>query len=309
MAEANVGSTELIPISEHSRVLMAMHTAMRADSQRLIAAAAALPDGDTAAAAALGRAFAAIVGLIHDHHVTEDDVMYPFLLDRVRTFEHDAIRLENDHVELDAAMARINARFRLLAHQLSAALWQDTRSHLLDEAAAFDRVLVDHLDREEDLVIPPFESMISEAEQHTLQKKEATLSTYRHMRLAVPWVLANATPEEEKYLRTTAPRLLGVIQVRPPHGTAIRIGRYLTPWPTATPKNVVPAVLRHLLTTTTIRAGVDLVAVPAPAQAGKNAGDPRRSAKRSPKRCGGRSFRGGCCGEPRVPPGSDSVQR
>jgi hypothetical protein len=91
---------------------MAMHKAMRADSQRLGAAAAALPDGDTGAAAALGRAFAAIVGLIHDHHWTEDDVMYPFLLDRVRTFEHDAIQLENDHVELDAAMARINARFR-----------------------------------------------------------------------------------------------------------------------------------------------------------------------------------------------------
>src|SRR5918995_1582297 len=167
MAEANVGSTELIPISEHSRVLMAMHKAMLADSQRLSAAAAALPDGDTGAAAALGRAFAAIVGLIHDHHWTEDDVMYPFLLDRVRTFEHDAIQLENDHV-----------------------------------------------DREEDAVIPPFESMISEAEQHTLQKEEATLATYRHMRLAVPWVLANATPEEEKYLRTTAPRLLGVIQDR-----------------------------------------------------------------------------------------------
>jgi hypothetical protein len=48
MAEANVGSTELIPISEHSRVLMAMHKAMRADSQRLSAAAAALPDGDRA---------------------------------------------------------------------------------------------------------------------------------------------------------------------------------------------------------------------------------------------------------------------
>jgi hemerythrin-like domain-containing protein len=214
MADPEVRDHPPLPISEHSRVLIAMHKAMRADSQRLIRAVDTLPTGDIHQAEALGRAFAAIVGLIHDHHWTEDDVMYPFLLDRVKTFEHDAIRLENDHVELDAAMARINARFRLLAHQLSAALWQDTRSHLLDEAAAFNRVLVDHLDREEDLVIPPFESMISEAEQHTLQKKEATLSTYRHMRLAVPWVLANATPEEEKYLRTTAPRLLGVIQDR-----------------------------------------------------------------------------------------------
>jgi len=214
MSEADLGGSDVVPISEHSRVLIAMHKAMRADAQRLIAAASALLNGDTRTAAALGRAFAAIVGLIHDHHWTEDDVMYPFLLDRVNSFEHDAIQLENDHVELDAAMARINARFRLLAHQLSAPLWQDTRSHLLDEATAFNRVLVDHLDREEDAVIPPLESMISEAEQHTLQKEEAKLATYRHMRLAVPWVLANATPEEEEQLRTTAPRLLGVIQDR-----------------------------------------------------------------------------------------------
>jgi hemerythrin-like domain-containing protein len=214
MSDAEPSSVPPVPISEHSRVLIAMHKAMRTDSQRLIRAVDALPAGDTHQAAALGRAFGAIVGLIHDHHWTEDDVMYPFLLERVPTFESDAIRLEDDHVELDAAMARINARFRLLAHQVSARLWQDTRGHLLDEAAAFDRVLVDHLDREEAVVVPPFESLLSEADQHTLQKEEAKLSTYRHMRMAVPWVLANATPEEEASLRATAPRLLGVIQDR-----------------------------------------------------------------------------------------------
>ena len=214
MSDPGVSDHPPVPISEHSRVLIAMHKAMRTDSQRLIRAVDALPAGDTQHAAALGRAFAAIVGLIHDHHWTEDDVMYPFLLERVRTFESDALKLENDHVELDAAMARINARFRLLAHQLSARLWQDTRGHLLDEAAAFDRVLVEHLDREEAVVVPSLESMLSEADQHTLSKEEAKLSTYRHMRMAVPWVLANATPEEEASLRTTAPRLLGVIQDR-----------------------------------------------------------------------------------------------
>jgi hemerythrin-like domain-containing protein len=214
MTDAEPSSVPPVPTSEHSRVLMAMHKAMRADSQRLLGAVDALPAGDTEQSAALGRAFAAIVGLIHDHHWTEDDVMYPFLLARVPTFESDALKLENDHVELDAAMARINARFRLLAHQLSGRLWQDTRGHLLEEAATFDRVLVDHLDREEAVVLPPFESLLSEADQHTLQKEEAKLSTYRHMRMAVPWVLANATPEEEASLRATAPRLLGVIQDR-----------------------------------------------------------------------------------------------
>jgi hemerythrin-like domain-containing protein len=215
MADPEVRDHPPLPISEHSRVLIAMHKAMRADSQRLIRAVDTLPTGDIHQAEALGRAFAAIVGLIHDHHWTEDDVIYPFLLQRVPTFEGDAIRLEDDHVEPDAAMARINARFRLLAHQLSARLWQDTRGHLLEEAATFDRVLVDHLDREEAVVVPPFESLLSEADQHALQEEEeAKLTTYRHMRMAVPWVLANAIPEEEAGLRATAPRLLGVIQDR-----------------------------------------------------------------------------------------------
>jgi hemerythrin-like domain-containing protein len=214
MSDAELTNAPPVPISEHSRVLIAMHKAMRADSQRLISAVDTLPAGDTHQAAALGRAFAAIVGLIHDHHWTEDDVMYPFLLERVRTFERDALRLEDDHVELDAAMARINARFRLLGHQVSARLWQDTRGHLLDEAAVFNQVLVGHLDREEAVVVPPFESLLSEADQHTLKKEEAKLSTYRHMRMAVPWVLANATPEEAANLRAIAPRLLGVIQDR-----------------------------------------------------------------------------------------------
>jgi hypothetical protein len=40
--------------------------ATRADSQRLIGALDDLPGGDTELAAALGRAFAAIVGQIHD---------------------------------------------------------------------------------------------------------------------------------------------------------------------------------------------------------------------------------------------------
>jgi hemerythrin-like domain-containing protein len=140
MAAPKVRDHPPVPISEHSRVLIAMHKAMRTDSQRLIRAVDALPAGDTHQAAGLGRAFGAIVGLIHDHHWTEDDVMYPFLLERVPTFERDAIRLEDDHVELD-------------------------------EAAAFDRVLVDHLDREEAVVVPPFESLLSEADQHTLQRR------------------------------------------------------------------------------------------------------------------------------------------
>ncbi|MDQ4132237.1 MAG: hemerythrin domain-containing protein, partial [Actinomycetota bacterium] len=212
MSEPDATSGAPVPLSEHSRVLIAVHQAMRADSVRLIGAVAALPDGDTERAERLGTAFSAIAGLIHDHHWTEDDVMYPFLLARISTFEDDAVRLEDDHVELDAAMARVGARFRLLAHQLSPRLWADTRDHLQDEVAALRQVLIDHLDREEAVVVPAFETALSTVDHRALRKQESKLATYRHMKMAIPWVLANATPQEEAELRATAPRLLGVVQ-------------------------------------------------------------------------------------------------
>jgi hypothetical protein len=216
MSDAEPSSVPPVPISEHSRVLIAMHKAMRADSRRLITAVDALPAGDTQQAEALGRAFAAIVGLIHDHHWTEDDVMYPFLLQRVPTFESDALKLGRTTTSswtrpwpgsTPASGCWRTSSARGCGRTPAAIFWRR-------RPPPFDRVLVDHLDREEAVVVPPFEALLSEADQHALQKEEAKLSTYRHMRLAMPWVLANATPEEEASLRATAPRLLGVIQDR-----------------------------------------------------------------------------------------------
>jgi Hemerythrin HHE cation binding domain len=198
------------PLSEHSRVLVAIHTAMRNDSERLMRAVEQLPEGDTASAAALGDAFAAVVGLVHDHHWTEDDVMYPFLLREVDGFEREALRLEDDHVDLDAAMARIGARFRLLAHELGAATWRGTRDHLSSDALAFREVLWSHLEREESIVVPAVDTLDAQ-EQRSLQRAESKLTSYRHLRLAVPWVLANVSEQQAIALRAGAPRLLGAV--------------------------------------------------------------------------------------------------
>ena len=80
----------------------------------------------------------------------------------------------------------------------------------------------------EAVVLPAIDSAISDAERHVLQKEESKLSTYRHMRMAVPWVLANATPEEAARLRAAAPRLLGTIQdhVWEPHFTRLMAPLY-----------------------------------------------------------------------------------
>ena len=200
-----------ITLSEHSRVLIATHRAMRADARRLITAVNGLHDRQPNDALALGRAFAEIVTLIHDHHWTEDDVLYPFLATRLPHFERNAVQLEGDHINLDAAMVRITAGLRLLTRTVTPTIRYDTQHRLHDDARAFNDILTDHLDREEAIIVGDFESTISPAEQRTLEAAESKLSTYRHIRMAVPWVLANTTGDDATELRRTAPRLVGVI--------------------------------------------------------------------------------------------------
>ena len=215
MSDLLTNPAQSIPVSEHSLLLLGAHKAMRADARRLAKALSDLPDRPPEDVLALGRAFAQLVTLIHDHHWAEDDVIYPFLVARVHGFEHDAARLEHDHMELDAAMARLGAGLRMLAHQRTSKLRYDTHRHLIDGATAFDEILLSHLVREEDLLVPAFESVLSAADHRALGKQESKLATYRHVRMAVPWVLANATPGEAAALRATAPRLLSLL-----HGLA-----------------------------------------------------------------------------------------
>ena len=215
-----------LTFSEHSRLLLAVHTAMRADGGRLITATQGLQDRQPSDARALSRAFAEVVMLIHDHHWTEDDVTYPFLIERLPGFEHDVAKLAVDHIDLDAAMARVTAGLRVLTRSLTPRTWHETQCRLVDDTRAFNRIMANHLDREEAAIVAPFDSMISRADQRNLARAESKLSTYRHIRMAVPWVLANTTAAEAAELRKIAPRLIGVIH---DHGWQRRFDRIMAP--------------------------------------------------------------------------------
>lgn len=210
MTDAGPSVETAIPISELSHLLLEIHKAMRADSNRLIRAVDSMEAGNVDGAAALGHAFSVIVHNIHEHHWAEDDLFYPFLIERIEGFEADVVRLEDDHVDLDAAMARINARFRLLSHPLSPGLWEAIHSHLATDVAAFQTVLTGHLDREEAAVVPAFETVVPD-EAHTLQERALKRAKMRDLAMSVPWLMANITKEEEAELRAGAPKLLSVL--------------------------------------------------------------------------------------------------
>jgi hypothetical protein len=89
------------------------------------------------------------VTLIYDHHRTEDDVMYPFLAARFRTFHDDLVVLHRDHVDRDPPWPASRPGCVSSPTPAGQKSQHDTQRRLVDNARVFNGTLIDHLDREE----------------------------------------------------------------------------------------------------------------------------------------------------------------
>jgi len=123
-------------ISGPASTLLAIHDQFRAASRRV----AFLIDGDSPDVRRVGRAFSPLAMTLHHHHHAEEEMLFPIVLERTGTAPEHLVR---DHQTLMGAIAAVEAAL-------------STRDALAAKAAiaTFDQILVEHLAREEALVIP-----------------------------------------------------------------------------------------------------------------------------------------------------------
>lgn len=117
-------------------LLLAIHGQFRAASARLLMM---LDDDDPA----IARAFVPLAQTLHHHHHAEEAMLFP-LVERETGVAPS--RLVDDHGELTAAIAAVETALR-------------QRTELRGPLETFDRVLTEHLDREETLVLPVLRAM------------------------------------------------------------------------------------------------------------------------------------------------------
>lgn len=134
----------------------AIHCAVRRDLRRFLGATASFSDGDSARAAALGRAWDNFHEQLTHHHEGEHEIAWPAMLEmgvsqgQLDTFdsEHEAMA-----TSLQAAGAAMG-RFRTSASEADAAaantalteLQQVTETHLANEEAAIESLMLDNAD-------------------------------------------------------------------------------------------------------------------------------------------------------------------
>jgi hemerythrin-like domain-containing protein len=123
-------------IAGPASTLLVIHDQFRAASRHI----GFLIDRESPDVGWVRRAFRPLANTLHHHHHAEEEMLFPMVLDRTGT---DPEQLVRDHQVLMDAIAAVEAA-------LSDADTVKTTAAI----ASFDEILVEHLAREEALVIP-----------------------------------------------------------------------------------------------------------------------------------------------------------
>ena len=150
-------------------------------------------DGDTVRAARVKEHLVDVTSGLTTHHTGEDELMWPLLLERV-TLEADLVRrMEAQH---EAVHERIEESQQL------AARWAEhadvpTRDELATLVDQMHSALVEHLDDEEQLMLPIIAEHVTQAEWDALGEHGlASLPKGKKSLLFLGAILEDATEEE-----------------------------------------------------------------------------------------------------------------
>jgi hypothetical protein len=171
------------------------HHAFRRDLASFAAAAARTPVGDAEVWRALGARWEQFSYVLHHHHATEDDVLWPQLLELVDG-EGDAEgratleAMEAEHHLIDPLLEACAAGFAAMA----ATPGEDTRRRLAETAAQACDVLSEHLRHEETGALPIVQRLLPAEGWDRVEEAAGSGASVGRVLFLVPWIADGLTP-------------------------------------------------------------------------------------------------------------------
>ena len=191
----STGAVEDRPDTEE---MVVIHRIFRHGFATLADLARGVPRGDTDRAAAVARHVEVLLNELHHHHSSEDEYLWPRLLDRA---EPDAVligRMEEQH---KLVAGHIDHLRRMLS------TWRTAPSgpELADTLDELNLALTAHLDEEEKEILPLVRAHITSAEWRELGEASFGRFTNDEKLIALGQMLDVATPAEAAKLFGTLP--------------------------------------------------------------------------------------------------------
>jgi|EndMetStandDraft_8_1072994.scaffolds.fasta_scaffold249517_1 hemerythrin HHE cation binding domain-containing protein len=190
--------------------LVVLHRTMRRDARRFADAVARVCELDrTVRVPALRRWYAGFQAELHDHHVIEDEIFFPALVERVPAAGALIGRVDADHDRLGYLLGRIGVVLERLANpHVSFRLAYAEAVMLTDGLHA---LLESHLGFEDEEIVPLFERHFSASQHEELETQARRRVVLRQLLFTVPWAMEGAETEEQQHLMDTVPFTFKVI--------------------------------------------------------------------------------------------------
>jgi len=144
-----------------------IHAAVRRDLARTEAALRSFPDGDRSRAEGIKRAWDFLSQTLHDHHVGEDEHVWPYLRTLGGVDPALADQMEAEHAEMAAALHRASAAM----NEFVASAGSASAEAAAESVAAASGVTARHLDHEEQAVMPLIVPQMQTPEWKAVEKK------------------------------------------------------------------------------------------------------------------------------------------
>jgi hemerythrin-like domain-containing protein len=138
---------------------------------------------------------------LHMHHTTEDDLIWPKLLDRAGLDAPLVERMEEQHQQIDTSVAEVRTAMAVWRSDPTPA----TSSALSDRIGEFLIVLEGHLDEEEQVVVPLIDRDLTEAEWQEVAERGFKKFTPAERWIATGLIVEIATSEEAAMMFGTLP--------------------------------------------------------------------------------------------------------
>ena len=193
-----------------------VHRGMRNDAQRLARAVTTIDPGEHRRADATVRWYQGYLGELHDHHVIEDEVFFPALVEKVPVVADLVPRVDREHALLDELLERTDAALRALAD--GGTRWTAVKAEAEASTRALAELIRTHLAFEDDDIVPLFTRHFTAEEYEELEKGALGNPNLRQLLFTIPWVISAATDEERDRAFATTPfvfKLMWSIRRRP----------------------------------------------------------------------------------------------
>ncbi|MFN0026572.1 MAG: hemerythrin domain-containing protein [Acidimicrobiales bacterium] len=180
--------------------------ALRTDAARLVEALArARPRRPGEGHPALPTWFGRFRNAIAQHHAAQDRTFFPALMARTDAIDALLGRLERDHDRIEDLTEQLQQVLPAMEAATARWRWDILHQRACRLSGELLRVMVDHLDLEDEVVRPELARNFSAAEYEQLAQRANQHTALSQLAFSIPWVMAHSTDGERDALLRDAP--------------------------------------------------------------------------------------------------------